>query len=280
MKQKIKRKNIFISIIILTLIFFFLFLYFANNKEKITADVVTESDIKIIDVSNPDADTREEVNIPIIMYHHIRSYERENDPIGTNLSVSETSFEQHLNYLKENGYTTVTFDNLNTFPNHALPQKPIILTFDDGYSDNYQAYKMLIDKEMTGVFYIIFNYIGRLDHLNSEQIVEMSKSGMEIGSHTINHLDLTNISEEKLFAELTDSKTKLEEIIQNTVESFCYPAGKYSPRVAELVENAGYKTATTTKSGIASTKDSKFELKRIRANHGDTIKTFINKIES
>jgi len=62
------------------------------------------------------------------------------------------------------------------------------------------------------------------------------------------------------------------------VESFCYPAGKYNSKVVKMVENAGYKTATTTKTGIASTKDPRFELKRLRVSHNDGLKSFINKL--
>jgi peptidoglycan/xylan/chitin deacetylase (PgdA/CDA1 family) len=96
----------------------------------------------------------------------------------------------------------------------------------------------------------------------------------------MNHLNLTNISEENLFEELASSKTKLEEVIGKPVESFCYPAGEYNQHIVELVENTGYKTATTTKAGLASTKDSKTELKRIRINHDDTLKTFISKLNN
>lgn len=278
MKQGSKRKKVLIFVFISVLIFLFSFLYLNRNKEKITADVVTQSDIKTVDLTNPDSDTREEVEIPIIMYHHIRSYDREDDPIGTNLSISEEIFSQHLGYLKDDGYTTITFDSLNKFPNSALPQKPIILTFDDGYDDNYQAYKLLKKNGMLGTFYIISNYIDRAGHLTLEQVTEMSESGMEIGSHTMNHPDLSNISEEKLSSEIIESKARLEEIVKKPVESFCYPAGKYNLDVVKMVENAGYKTATTTKTGIASTKDSRFELQRLRIGHNDGLKTFINKL--
>lgn len=278
MKQGSKRKKVLIFVFISVLIFLFSFLYLNRNKEKITADVVTQSDIKTVDLTNPDSDTREEVEIPIIMYHHIRSYDREDDPIGTNLSISEEIFSQHLGYLKDDGYTTITFDSLNKFPDNALPQKPIILTFDDGYDDNYQAYKLLKKNGMLGTFYIISNYIDRAGHLTLEQVTEMSESGMEIGSHTMNHPDLSNISEEKLSSEIIESKARLEEIVKKPVESFCYPAGKYNLDVVKMVENAGYKTATTTKTGIASTKDSRFELQRLRIGHNDGLKTFINKL--
>lgn len=278
MKRGNRRKKNFIFVIILVLIVLLSFFYFNYNKEKITADVVTKSDIKTVDLTNPDSDTREEVKIPIIMYHHIRSYDIEDDPIGTNLSISEEIFTEHLDHLKTNGYTTITFDSLNKFPNSALPQKPIILTFDDGYDDNYQAYKLLKKNDMVGTFYIISNYIDRPGHLKFDQIIEMSESGMEIGGHTMNHLDLTNISEEKLASELGESKASLEKIIKKPVESFCYPAGKYNQHVVKMVENAGYKTATTTKTGIASTKDPRFELKRLRVSHNDGLKSFINKL--
>lgn len=280
MKQGRARKIVFVCMILLAIFFLSFYIYLNFYKEEISADVVTQSDIKTIDISQPDPDSRSEVAIPILMYHHIRDYDKEDDLIGTNLSVSLNRFTEQLNYLSDNGYTTIDFSQLARFPNQAIPEKPIILTFDDGYDDNFQAYEILKSKNMTGVFYIIYNYLERNGHLKRQQVVDISKNGMEIGSHTMNHLDLTKLTESDLLYELSDSKTLLEGLINDTVISLCYPSGKYDNVVVEKAKSAGYENAVTTNPGIATTSDDRFRLKRIRVSHNDSLQTFSSKLES
>lgn len=278
MKQGSKRKLIIISLGILIIISLGFFLFLNLKRENISADVITNADIKTVDLMTPESDIRQEVVIPIIMYHHIRSFDDPDDTIGTNLSVSEDDFKKQIDYLNQNGYTTITFENMAKFPNEVLPEKPVILTFDDGYDDNYLAFEMLRENQFLGVFYIISNYLGRAGHLTPDQVVEISDTGMEIGSHTVNHLNLTNLSDQQLKSELLDSKVKLEKLIGKEVISLCYPSGKYSSVTTEAAKNIGYKTATTTNTGIAKTSDPMLELTRIRVGHSESLQSFINKL--
>ena len=105
-------------------------------------------------------------------------------------------------------------------------------------------------------------------------IQEMHKNGMEIGSHSHSHGDLRNADLEK---ELNQSKTLLENIINDTVYSFCYPCGLYNKNAIDHLAKYGYKIAVTTKYGEASINQSIYELKRIRINKGDQIENLIKK---
>lgn len=275
------RRKIFFLVLALAAIAFVAVLIFLNlKKQNISADVIALNDIKTIDVRELEPDNRPVVRIPILMYHHIRDFNDPGDTLGTNLSVSEGAFSEQLDYLISSGYTTTTFQQMIEFPQKSLPEKPIILTFDDGYDDNYNAFISLKNKNMVGVFYIISNYLNKPGQLSTPQIKEISSAGMEIGSHTENHPDLTQISASRVSAELSDSKAELEKIIGKNVISLCYPSGRYNDAVKHAVEQAQYLAATTTQTGIATTDSDKFELQRIRISHPDTLQTFVSKLKS
>ena len=262
-------------------------IYFVMNKIK--ADqaklppVIEEGDVKTTPVvaEQPTPDSRNEVAVPILMYHHIRVYNNPEDKTGTNLSVSTENFKAQADYLKNSGYTTITFQQLLDFPTKKLPEKPIILTFDDGYKDGYDvAYRYLKENNQIGVFYIISSYLGREDQMTESQVKEISSAGMEIGSHTVGHLDLTTLSSAKLSRELVDSKSALEAITSKKVISFCYPSGKHNGNVEEAVKNSGYLTASTTNIAISTTSENRLTMSRLRINPADSITGFAGKVTS
>lgn len=259
--------------------------YFYSNKikaDQIAAEpVISSDDVFMTPVAAEQAtpDSRQEVAVPILMYHHVRNYNEPNDTIGTNLSVSPENFKAQIKYLKDNGFTTITFADFLGFPTKKLPDKPIILTFDDGYNDAYtSAYAELKQNGQVGVFYVISGFIGRSDSLTATQIKEMSDGGMEIGSHSIDHPDLTKITSLKLKNELQESKNSLEKISGKSITSFCYPSGAHNTAVDTAVKNAGYLSATTTSNSISTTSKNKFFLPRLRINPTDSLTKFASKI--
>lgn len=204
----------------------------------------------------------ESYDVPILMYHYIRNAENES-ALGKNLSVSPASFEDQLKWLKENNYETIKVSDLADPELKAISKiiydkkKPIVLTFDDGYEDAYTAALPIIQKyEFTGTFYIIRNSVGKAEYMNQTQIDKMAKAGMEIGSHTLSHIDLST----------ADDADQRKQIFESKVDatSFCYPSGKFNDTTMSLVKEAGYTTAVTTKSGIANQSSNLFELPRIR----------------
>ncbi|MCX6812828.1 MAG: polysaccharide deacetylase family protein [Candidatus Berkelbacteria bacterium] len=154
---------ILISVAIAGGIIFYLTKHFGRVKAPTSTTTSTPtSDEKI---TTPDvADMRQEVPVPILMYHHIRVYNDSNDSIGTGLSVPPNQFQEEMNYLRDNNFTTINFFDFVNFPASNLPDKPVIVTFDDGYQDAFDnAMPILKMNNQNGVFYIISGFLGRPD---------------------------------------------------------------------------------------------------------------------
>ncbi len=195
--------------------------------------------------------------IPILMYHHIS-----NDLQGTSmpeLSVSPENFDAQLDYLQANGYTTLTVSQAVTMRN--LPAKPIVLTFDDGYTDFYkQAWPILRAHGMTATLFIVSDDIGGLNEwdivsnkgipatklLNARQIISLDRAGVEIGSHSDTHPMMTQISERQMAQEALLSQERLTRLLGHRINAFSYPYGMYNDKVCAYVANAKFKVACTT----------------------------------
>lgn len=277
------KKIVTLVVLILCLAGGVIFNHMISSRKVVEAKTETKSEAPTT-IDNPvaeaDLKTNENVvadpnkvsqKIPILMYHHIRDFNDPTDPIGENLSVSPINFARELDYIVSQGYKTITFDAVLA---NNVPAKPVILTFDDGYDNFYQfAYPELKKRGMVAVSYVITGKIGGL-YMTETQIKDVSANGFEIGSHTISHPDLSVISVEKARSEIFSSKQILENMIGKTVVSFCYPSGKYNAETIDLVKEAGYQYAVTTKSGTADFQ-SPFELKRFRMNKDTNIKNYL-----
>lgn len=220
-------------------------------------------------------------SVPILMYHYIRTVTDPNDTLGANLSVSPENFSKQLDYLSANNYQTISLQQLRdgfagTYKIDSS-KKPVVITFDDGYDDAYtQAFPILKSHNMIGVFYIITGQIDQSERMTSNQIIELDKAGMVIGSHTTNHLDLTSISSSQLNSQLLDSKSALELLLGHPVFDFCYPAGKYNANDIVALKADGYLTAVTTESGISNVKSGLFKLPRIRVQNSTNLESVLN----
>ena len=131
---------------------------------------------------------------------------------------------------------------------------------------------------MVGTFYVYPKKFGTWNSLTEDQIKEMSDHNMEFGSHSMSHFDMGNMEKTQIKYEIEESKKILEEITGKEIESFCYPAGKYSTSVIEELNNTGYKSAVTTKYGFYSFTESPYEIKRIRINYSDSLDVFVSRI--
>lgn len=205
--------------------------------------------------------------VPILMYHYIRNFDDPNDEIGTKLSVSPEKFDEQLGWLKKNDYQTVSPDYL--LNPVKLDNKPIILTFDDGYKDAYtNALPILRKYGFIATFYIITTYINNNDnYMTWNEIIELKNAGMNIGSHTLTHPSLDKSYDERVDKEVEESKKIIEEKIGIPILDFCYPSGKYDKRTINKLKEAGYKTAVTVHNGITDQNSDLFELPRIRMNN-------------
>ncbi|EKE06800.1 MAG: polysaccharide deacetylase [uncultured bacterium] len=215
--------------------------------------------------------------LPVLMFHYVEDISANtSDKLRYNLSFSPEKLEQFLQYFKKNNIETLTFWDVKDIleGKKKMPKKAVILTFDDGYTSHYKdAFRLLQKYEMKGVFYIITNAtLNTKEHLNWEEIKEMSDAGQEIGSHTVNHLDLSLVSLEKQKKEIVESKKMIEEKIAKPVISFCYPSGKYNASSLKLIKE-NYLFARTTQAGKYFSFDNRYENPTVRIfpNSGFTL---------
>ncbi len=220
---------------------------------------------------------RTDLKVPILMFHHIRDPKPIADKIQHNLSVSPEKFRADLELLKRNGYQAVSIDDLSRiFSGELQIKKPVVLTFDDGYDDNFtQAFPDIVSAGMTGNFYIITGSVGKPAYMTAGQLKAMEKAGMTIGSHTVAHEDLAIISVDRQTKELAESKTFLKNLLGKNIADLCYPSGKYSPLTLTIAKQLGYKTGTTTKFGLAELNSDMLQLPRVRMTEATNLSAIL-----
>lgn len=216
------------------------------------------------------------VKVPILVYHYIRAA-TPGDQLGFKLSVTPSDFAAQMDWLAANGYHPITLGELDAYLSGArgLPARPIVLTFDDGYADFYtSALPVLLARDFRAVAYVVSGFIGRSGYMNADQVLMADRQGIEIGSHTVDHVDLTRQSNGGVEYQLTTSKVTLERLLGHPVLSFCYPYGKVNAPVAAAVAAAGYRYATTTRWGAYRSQSDRYYWGRIRVTGGESLEFF------
>lgn len=222
---------------------------------------------------------KKKYEIPIIMYHRvIRGEEEEKGVHGT--YIEENIFRQHMQYLKDKGYETITFEDLsdnNYKKRFNKDKKLIILTFDDGYKDNYKiAFPILKEFGFKAVIYLL----GELKYnkwdvengftpekvfhlMNDQEILEMQDYGIEFGGHSMTHSKMGDLNPKLAKKEIINSKEIIEKRLGKKLTSFAYPYGHRSEIVKNFVKEAGYEFAVTTDNGDVSFQEDLFDIRRI-----------------
>lgn len=219
------------------------------------------------------------------MYHKIGEPPR--DSKIKKLWVSQKQFEKHLAYLKKRGYTSVTFEDIAR--NNALPSKPVIITFDDGYENNFTSALPLLQRYgFRAVFFIVHEAIGRdnfwhnpdtekrISMMKPAQLQQLVSEGHEIASHTCSHPGFETIDRVRIQHELTASKQALEKITEKKVVTFAYPygTGAFVPSIQEMVKKAQYRYACSIRQGKGDLKKHALCLKRLLIRGDDTMFDF------
>lgn len=227
------------------------------------------------------------IDVPILMYHHVSPIAPE-DEFEARLTVLTPSFEEQLSYLKCAGYTGITVGQLVDAMDGAapLPSRPVILTFDDGYSDAYtEVFPLLRRYGFPGSFAIVTGFVGGGDgaYLTWEEVREMAGAGMEMLSHTVSHIDLGTSDDATVRDELSASKATLEQQTGRPVRFLVYPSGEpfrsgtpeRQQEVVAMLRETGYQGALLA--GPNSTSQdpaARFQLNRVRVSGGEDIATF------
>jgi peptidoglycan/xylan/chitin deacetylase (PgdA/CDA1 family) len=203
------------------------------------------------------------------MYHRINVPSPTAPPITRRLTVRPADFARQMKWLKRHGYRTVTQRQLFAalLRGRPLGRRPIMITFDDGYRDAfYKAAPVLSRLGMRGTAYVISGRIvnGDRTFLSWGLMRGLERRGVEIGSHTVFHRDLTQLSDREALHELVRSRRALERGLCHPVQWLAYPFGAYDARVERLARRAGYVLAVTTEPGALHSPNRPLALRRLR----------------
>lgn len=201
-----------------------------------------------------------EIDIPVLLYHRIGN----NDG---HLTIKPDKFAEDLSRLREMGYSTISLETFRRYkidPETPLPQKPIMISFDDGYLDNYlNAYSILRKFGMIAAFYIITSLVGAEDRLAAGHIREMVANGMSIGSHTVSHRELGEMGVEEATNEMSLSRYYLEGLLQKPINFIAYPKGSFNASTGLVARESGYWGGFSILPGTCSRETNPYVLRRI-----------------
>jgi peptidoglycan/xylan/chitin deacetylase (PgdA/CDA1 family) len=216
----------------------------------------------------PDGVSRS-AQIPILMYHYLSVPPPGADIYRQDLSVTPDLFAAHLDAMRTAGYTAISlYDLLAHLTQGApLPQQPVIITFDDGYRDNYEnAFPLLRQRNMVATFFVVTDFIDeqRPEYLTWDMVREMLAGGMSMESHGRNHVSLKNKDVDYLIWQALGSMETIEYELGTRPRFVSYPAGQYDQATADVFASAGYWAGLTTVQGATHSSDSLFDLRRVR----------------
>lgn len=270
-RRKNKKRNIYmiLTIIILCISVVCAMFVIIKQKVKYSSQLAINLEENSPKISDADAGKfggipviNDNRGVPVICYHYI-----DKDPSGKSpLIISKEKFRQHLETIKNNGYTTLTMAELNDylFKDKPIPEKSVVITFDDGSIDNYtNAFPILKEFNMKATMFVISSYTDRSSFLTNEQIKEMSDYGIDIESHTVTHSRLSELSYEEQLNELKTSKDSIEKITGKPIIAIAYPEGKFNEDTKKATMEAGYSMGFTIDRGYADRSDNAAQLNRI-----------------
>jgi peptidoglycan/xylan/chitin deacetylase (PgdA/CDA1 family) len=216
--------------------------------------------------------------VPILEYHVIGD-----PPAGApfpELYVGRSAFAAQLRWLRAHDYHAVSLRRVYDYWRHglALPPRPVVLSFDDGYRGQFtNAAPLLARLHWPGVLNLaVQNVLDR--KLTLPQLKTMVRDGWEVDAHTLTHPDLTTLDAAELGRQVAGSRQWIRRRLGVPVAFFCYPSGRYDRTVLAAVRAAGFLGATTENQGAASPRDGLFTLDRVRVDRSDALTAFTSKL--
>lgn len=222
----------------------------------------------------PDGEVRR-AYVPVLMYHYLSVPPEGSDIYRRDLSVSPEQFAAQLDRLQAEGYTTISLYTLHAYLTQGtpLPPKPVILTFDDGYRDNYeQALPLLAARKLTATFFIVTDFIDRErpEYLSWDMVRELYAAGMSIEAHGVDHTTLRGRSQADLEYQALRSYETIQDRIGVRPRFISYPAGEYDAATITMFQSAGYWAGFTTVQGATHRSDQLFTIQRVRIRSSTT----------
>lgn len=228
----------------------------AGCQSKTEQKETAKKEITPVAVTSPEKEQKKEPanaatilskkEVPILCYHNIREFSNTASGDIKTYTVKPAAFLSQMKALSDAGYHTILPDQLYEYLVHdgPLPQKPVMITFDDTREEQYSIGAAEMKKYgFKGVFFVMTVSINRPKYLSKEQIKELSDSGNVIAAHTWDHHMVTKYSGDDWNIQLHKPKAKLEEIIGKPVTYFAYPFGLWNPTVIPEIKKSGYQMA-------------------------------------
>lgn len=233
---------------------------FPEAPDDLDTNVDAAKDTKEPEIPNPKSqDTNAEsksdalfvpegINIPILVYHHIREHQGWSKSTWSwKMSVSPSVFDVHMQWLRDRGYTTISMDTLVKIINGEIqgPLKPVVITFDDNQLNSYEhGFPILKKHGHMAVFYLVSNRLDNASFIGRSHIPELMAAGMDIQSHTATHANMTKLTPAEILWQLRKSKEVLEAVTGKPVRHVAYPLTAQNTTVRNQLPAAGYVTGT------------------------------------
>ena len=223
---------------------------------------------------------------PILMYHAIDS----SDEPGSSYVMPIHRFATQMTWLKRIGYIPITLEQfLDCYrKRHLAPAGSVVITFDDGYTDNYTyAYPVLQKQNIPATIFLVSSYIGLANKWDKQtqladrplmswsQILELMEQGIQFGAHTCTHPVLTSLSSNQAEEEITLSRKQLESRLGTPVDLFAYPYGEYDDSTQVMVQQAGFAAGCTVDAGLNTLNTTPFSLRRTEIRGTDSLPRFL-----
>ncbi len=225
--------------------------------------------------------------IPILMYHSISDSDESDRHPYYRTTTAPATFDRHLRFLHDSGYRTIgigdAVQQLSAHPNKS--EKVVVITFDDGFEDFYsEAFSLLSKYGYSATMFLPTAYIDRagvkfrgVKCLTWNQVRELRAGGMQFGSHTATHPQLTSLAPGAIKEELQSSKQKIEDELGGVITSFSYPFAfpeanhTFRRQLSGLLQETGYEDGVSTIIGTACESDDRFSIKRLPVNSCDDL---------
>lgn len=227
--------------------------------------------------------------IPILMYHQVGQPAPKGSPYR-GLTVHPNDFKRQMTWLKRFGYTGLSMSALMPYLTGEKTGKVVGITFDDGYQNVlHHAAPLLHQLGFSSTNYIVSNHFAGSNFwdrakgvpsstlMSLDELQQWIHADQEIGSHTLDHIHLTDTDPDEALRQIAQSKTDLENTLQIEVRAFCYPYGHKNNEIEAWVRQSGYTNATTTNRGLALATDNLFNLPRVTVSRSTNILRFLQK---
>jgi peptidoglycan/xylan/chitin deacetylase (PgdA/CDA1 family) len=241
--------------------------------------------VAVVLLTRPTHPSGPKLDVPILMYHRIGSLPPNPPDMLARLTVQPRVFAAQMTWLARHGFHAITpqqlYDALER--KQPLPSRPVLITFDDGYRDVlFNAEPVLHRLGMPATAFVITGRISGPDpsFFTWQQLRDLERDGFTVGSHTVDHAKLTDLSAARVIAELKQSRSALEQNLGHAVPWFAYPYGATNDAVTAQVGRAGYRLAFTTQRGSAQYRRAPLLLERYEIARSDGLAGFVTLLHS